>query len=118
MLSILFIVVPALAIVLLGLNLLFAPHKPYEEKVSAYESGFSAIHGQTRSIFHIHFWIVALLFVIFDLELVLLFPLALSLYKVSLYGFIIAMVFFLLLTIGFVLEYQSGAISMSSNKNK
>jgi NADH-ubiquinone oxidoreductase chain 3 len=55
MLSILFIVVPALAIVLLALNLLLAPHKPYEEKVSAYESGFSAIHGQTRSIFHIHF---------------------------------------------------------------
>lgn len=116
MLSILFIIVPALAIILLGLNILFAPHKPYEEKVSAYESGFSAIHGQTRSIFHIHFWIVALLFVIFDLELVLLFPLALSLYKVSFFGFIVAMVFFLLLTIGFVLEYQSGAISMSNNK--
>jgi NADH-ubiquinone oxidoreductase chain 3 len=107
-----FIFVPILAFILLALNVLFSVHRPDEAKVSAYECGFIALPGQTRSTFQIHFMIVALLFLIFDLEILLLFPLAVTLYQVSIFGFTIAIVFFIVLTIGFVLEIGSGAISL------
>jgi len=107
-----FIFVPILAFILLALNVLFSVHRPDEAKVSAYECGFIALPGQTRSTFQIHFMIVALLFLIFDLEILLLFPLAVTLYQVSIFGFTIGIVFFIILTIGFVLEIGSGAISL------
>nr|YP_009463059.1 NADH dehydrogenase subunit 3 [Pleurotus platypus]YP_009499558.1 NADH dehydrogenase subunit 3 [Pleurotus cornucopiae]YP_010284351.1 NADH dehydrogenase subunit 3 [Pleurotus pulmonarius]AUW35302.1 NADH dehydrogenase subunit 3 [Pleurotus platypus]AWL21268.1 NADH dehydrogenase subunit 3 [Pleurotus pulmonarius]AWN55958.1 NADH dehydrogenase subunit 3 [Pleurotus pulmonarius]AXB71285.1 NADH dehydrogenase subunit 3 [Pleurotus cornucopiae]QBS47739.1 NADH dehydrogenase subunit 3 [Pleurotus pulmonariu len=110
----LFIFVPILAFALLGLNVLLATHKPDESKVSAYECGFSVIYGQTRSTFQIHFYTVAILFLIFDLEILLLFPLAVTLYQVSTFGFSIGIVFFIVLTIGFVLEIGSGAISLTN----
>ena len=119
-LILLFIIVPVLALVFLALNLLLAPHKPDEAKVSIYECGFQTIPGQTRSTFQIHFYIVGLLFLIFDLEILLLFPIAVCLYQVSTYGLSIVIIFFLILTIGFVLEIGSGAISLdkiSYNKN-
>jgi NADH:ubiquinone oxidoreductase subunit 3 (subunit A) len=109
----LFILVPFLAVVLLALNLLLAPKNAYEAKASAYECGFLAIEGQTRATFQIHFYIVAMLFLVFDLEILLLFPLAVTLYQVSTYGFIIGLIFFSVLTIGFVLEIGSGAISLT-----
>jgi NADH-ubiquinone oxidoreductase chain 3 len=108
----LFIIVPLLAGLLLALNLLLAPHKPDEAKVSIYECGFQTIPGQTRSTFQIHFYIVGLLFLIFDLEILLLFPIAVCLYQVSIFGFSVAIIFFIVLTIGFVLEIGSGAISL------
>jgi NADH-ubiquinone oxidoreductase chain 3 len=110
----LFIFVPILALVLLALNVLLAPHRPDEAKVSAYECGFSPVYGQTRSTFHIHFYLVAMLFLIFDLEIILLFPIAVTLYQVSTFGFSIALIFFIVLTIGFVLEIGSGAIELSN----
>ena len=106
--------VPFLAAVLLALNVLLAKHKPDEAKVSAYECGFLAIQGQTRSTFQIHFMIVALLFLIFDLEILLLFPLGVSLYQVSIFGFAVGIIFFIVLTIGFVLEIGSGAIALTN----
>lgn len=109
-----FIFVPFLAAVLLALNVLLAKHKPDEAKVSAYECGFLAIQGQTRSTFQIHFMIVALLFLIFDLEILLLFPLGVSLYQVSIFGFAVGIIFFIVLTIGFVLEIGSGAIALTN----
>ena len=115
-LSILFILVPILAIILLALNLLLSPRIPDESKVSPYECGFSTIYGQTRNIFHIHFYIVAMLFLVFDLEILLLFPIALTLYNVSIFGFSIAIIFFIVLTIGFVLEIGSGAIDLIDQK--
>ena len=115
-LSVLFVLVPVLSIVLLGLNILLAPSKPDESKVSPYECGYSPILGQTRTVFHIHFYIVAMLFLIFDLEILLLFPLAVSLYHVSVFGFSIAIIFFSILTIGFVLEIGSGAIKFTESK--
>ena len=113
-LIILFIFVPILSLILLGLNLLFAVHRPDAQKVSAYECGFQEIPGQTRSTFQIHFFVVGLLFLIFDLEILLLFPIALTLYNVSIFGFSIAIIFFLVLTVGFVLEIGSGAIKLTS----
>ena len=121
-LFILFIFVPLLSLILLGLNLILAPSKPDESKSGPYECGFSTIYGQTRSEFNIHFYIVAMLFLVFDLEILLLFPLATVLYQVSTFGLSIGIIFFIILTIGFVLEIGSGAISItnaiSNNKNK
>ena len=113
----LFIFVPILAIVLLALNYLLASHKPDEVKVSQYECGFNAIEGQTRNTFQIHFYIVGLLFLVFDLEILLLMPIGVTLYQVSTFGFSVAIIFFIVLTIGFILEIGSGAISLSNTDN-
>lgn len=116
-LLILFLFVPILAALLLGLNLLLAVNKPYEAKESVYECGFNTVYGQTRSTFQIHFFLVALLFLVFDLEVLLLYPLAVTMYQVSIYGFAVCIIFFIVLTIGFVLEIGSGAIKVQSNSN-
>ena len=110
----LFIFVPILSIILLALNILLAPHAPYEAKVSAYECGYNAIPGQTRSTFQIQFYLVAILFLVFDLEILLLFPIAVSLYQVGTFGFSVALIFFVVLTIGFILEIGSGAIKFTA----
>ena len=107
--------IPILTAILLLLNVLLAPHNPDEAKVSAYECGYIALHGQTISIFHIHFYVVAMLFLVFDLEILLLFPIAVSLYQVSTFGFSVALIFFIVLTIGFILEIGSGAIKLTSS---
>jgi len=117
-LIVLFILVPILSLILLALNLLLATHNPDEAKVSAYECGFSPVYGQTRNVFHIHFYIVAMLFLVFDLEILLLFPIAVTLYQVSIFGFSVAIIFFIVLTIGFILEIGSGAISITSEISK
>ena len=109
---ILFCFVPILAGVLLAINFLLAVHRPDEAKVSAYECGFSPVYGQTRSTFQIHFFLVALLFLVFDLEILLLFPIAVTLYSVSVFGFSAVLIFFIVLTIGFVLEIGSGSIKL------
>ncbi len=112
-LLILFIIVPVLAFILLALNLLIAVHRPDEAKLDPYECGFSPVYGQTRTQFSIHFYIVAMLFLVFDLEILLLFPIASTLSVVSTYGFSISIIFFIILTIGFVLEIGSGAIALT-----
>ena len=117
-LAVLFVLVPVLSIVLLALNVLLAPSRPDEQKVSAYECGYSQIIGQTRSVFHSKFYLVAMLFLIFDLEVLLLLPLAVTLYHISFFGFSIAILFFLVLTIGFVLEIGSGAINFTTSSSK
>ena len=113
----LFIFVPILTGILLLLNFLLAPKNAYESKVSAYECGFSPIYGQTRSVFHINFFLVALLFLIFDLEILLLFPIAVTLYQVSTFGFSMVLIFFIVLTIGFILEIGSGSIKLVSKNS-
>jgi NADH-ubiquinone oxidoreductase chain 3 len=112
----LFIIVPLLSGALLALNFLFSTHRPDDSKVSPYECGFSEIKGQTRSQFQIHFYIVCMLFLVFDLEILLLFPIAVTIFKVSFFGFSIALLFFIVLTIGFILEIGSGAIKLSNLK--
>ena len=112
--TMLFIFVPVLSIILLALNILLAPHVPYEAKVSAYECGYNAIPGQTRSTFQIQFYLVAILFLVFDLEILLILPVAVTLYQVGVFGFSVAIIFFIVLTICFVLEIGSGAIKIAS----
>lgn len=106
------IIITILVIVFFGLNIILAPNKPDEAKLSIYECGFQTIPMQTRMPFQVHFFNVALLFLIFDLEILLLFPLAVSLREIGIYGFSIGIIFFIILTVGFVLEIGSGAISL------
>ena len=109
-LIILFIIVPILALILLTLNLLFSVHKPDSEKLTSYECGFSPIHGQTRTPFSVQFYLVAILFLVFDLELLVLYPITVSLYEVGTLGFWVVLIFFGILTVGFVYELGSGAL--------
>ena len=109
-LIILFIFVPVLALILLALNLLFSVHKPDSEKLTSYECGFSPIHGQTRTPFSVQFYLVAILFLVFDLELLVLYPITVSLYEVGTLGFWVVLIFFGILTVGFVYELGSGAL--------
>jgi len=71
--------IPILAVILLAVNLVLAPHTPYEEKGSAFECGFHSFQ-QTRSPFNISFFIFALLFLLFDLEILLVYPYVVSAY--------------------------------------
>ncbi|PIM97017.1 NADH dehydrogenase subunit 3 [Handroanthus impetiginosus] len=111
-----FIFIPILAIVLLGLNLIFAPHNPYDEKDSAFECGFHSFLGQNRSEFSISFFIFALLFLLFDLEILLVYPYVVSAYVNGIFGLIIMLLFFLVLTLGFVFELGKNALSIDSRQ--
>ena len=83
--------------------------KPDPEKLSAYECGFDAFED-ARHQFDVRFYLVAILFIIFDLEVALLFPWALVLGDIGLYGWISAMIFLTVLTVGFIYEWKKGAL--------
>ena len=91
------------------LNFLFAPNKPDAEKLSAYECGFEAF-SDSRMEFDVRFYLVAILFIIFDLEIAFLFPWAVSLGSIGALGFWSMMIFLFVLTIGFVYEWKKGAL--------
>ena len=91
------------------LNFLFSPKKPDAEKLSAYECGFEAF-GDSRMQFDVRFYLVAILFIIFDLEIAFLFPWAISLGDIGALGFWSMMIFLFVLTIGFVYEWKKGAL--------
>lgn len=110
------IFIPILAIILLSVNLLLAPHNPYQEKNSAFECGFHSFLGQNRSQFSISFFIFALLFLLFDLEILLIYPYLVSGYLNSIYGLTIMLVFFLLLTLGFCFELNKNALKIDSRQ--
>lgn len=112
-----FIFIPLLAFILLAINLIFAPHNPYQEKDSAFECGFHSFISQNRTQFNISFFIFALLFLLFDLEILLIYPYAVSAYVNGLYGLIIMLIFFLVLTLGFVFEIGKGALKLTSKQN-
>ncbi|KAF2135177.1 uncharacterized protein K452DRAFT_330310 [Aplosporella prunicola CBS 121167] len=84
--SFFFIFIPILSFILLAVNLILAPHSPYEEKDSAFECGFHSFLGQNRTQFSVSFFIFALLFLLFDLEILLIYPYAVSSYTNGLYG--------------------------------
>jgi NADH-ubiquinone oxidoreductase chain 3 len=111
-----FIFIPLLALILLGVNLIFAPHNPYEEKESTFECGFHSFLGQNRTQFTISFFIFALLFLLFDLEILLVFPYSVSHYNNEIYGLIIMVLFFLVLTIGFAFELGKNALKIDSRQ--
>lgn len=90
-------------------SLLVGKQNPDAEKLSAYECGFDAF-GDARNKFDVRFYLVTLLFIIFDLEIAFLFPWAVSLGEIGLFGFWSMMVFLGVLTVGFVYEWNKGAL--------
>lgn len=98
-----------LALALMIAPLLIAYAKPDAEKLSAYECGFNAF-DDARMKFDVRFYLVSILFIIFDLEVAFLFPWAVSLGKIGLFGFWSMIIFLGLLTIGFIYEWRKGAL--------
>jgi NADH-ubiquinone oxidoreductase chain 3 len=111
-----FIFIPLLAAILLAINLIFAPHNPYQEKDSAFECGFHSFLGQNRTQFSVSFFIFALLFLLFDLEILLVYPYVVSAYANGIYGLVIMLIFFLALTLGFAFELGKNALKIDSRQ--
>ena len=99
----------ALARVMVLASFIAAKQKPDPEKNSAYECGFEPF-GDARSKFDVRFYLVSILFIIFDLEVAFLFPWAITLGKIGLYGFWSMMAFLGVLTVGFIYEWRKGAL--------
>src|SRR5258705_8345147 len=114
--SFFFVFVPILAILLLAINLIFAPHNSYQEKDSVFECGFHSFLGQNRTQFSISFFIFALLFLLFDLEILLVYPYLVSAYSNGIYGLVIMLIFFLILTLGFAFELGKNALKIDSRQ--
>jgi NADH-quinone oxidoreductase subunit A len=99
----------ALSVGFIFANFLAAPNNPDPEKLSAYECGFEAF-DDSRMEFDVRFYLVAILFIIFDLEIAFLFPWAISLGNIGALGFWSMMIFLSVLTIGFIYEWKKGAL--------
>jgi NADH-ubiquinone oxidoreductase chain 3 len=110
-----FVFVCIIAILFLIINLVLAPRNPYAEKISAFECGFHS-YLQTRLPFDISFFIYALLFLLFDLEILLLYPFVVSSYVNGIYGLIIMLIFSIVITIGFVFELGKKALTIPSKQ--
>nr|YP_009254027.1 NADH dehydrogenase subunit 3 [Hypomyces aurantius]ANC62713.1 NADH dehydrogenase subunit 3 [Hypomyces aurantius] len=110
------LVVCILALLFLALNFIFAPHNPYQEKYSIFECGFHSFL-QTRSPFNVTFFIYALLYLILDLEILLIYPYAMSIYSNEIYGLVVMLLFTIMITIGFIFELGKGALSIKSRQN-
>jgi NADH-quinone oxidoreductase subunit A len=98
-----------LSIVFVLTSFIVAKQKPDTEKISAYECGFEAF-DDARTKFDVRFYLVSILFIIFDLEVAFLFPWSITLGKIGLYGFWSMMVFLGVLTVGFIYEWRKGAL--------
>jgi NADH-quinone oxidoreductase subunit A len=94
---------------LLTAGRLLGPHKPYAEKLSQYECGFDAF-GDSRMKFDVRYYLVAILFIMFDLEIAFLFPWAMANGALGLVGFFTVLVFLAILTVGFLYEWKKGAL--------
>jgi NADH-quinone oxidoreductase subunit A len=98
-----------LSLVILVIPFLLAKRHPDKEKNSPYECGFEGV-GKVRNEFDIQFYLIAILFIIFDLEIAFLFPFAVSLRTIGIFGFWSMIAFLILLTIGFIYEWKRGAL--------
>ena len=99
----------ALSLAMVIASLVIARQRPDKEKLSAYECGFEAFDDARRK-FDVRFYLVAILFIIFDLEVAFLFPWAVSLGEIGMFGFWSMVVFLAVLTVGFVYEWKKGAL--------
>ncbi len=99
----------ALSFIMLVLPMLLVKLRPDHEKLSPYECGFEPFNDARRP-FDVRFYLVAILFIIFDLEIALLFPWSVTLSDTSFYGFWSMMVFLTVLTVGFIYEWKKGAL--------
>ena len=107
---ILFLIIAlGLSVAFIVINFIFSPKKPDPEKLSAYECGFEPF-DDSRMEFDVRFYLVAILFIIFDLEIAFLFPWAVSLGNIGILGFCSMMIFLFILTVGFIYEWKKGAL--------
>ena len=95
--------------VLIGAGFVLGPRRPDAEKLSAYECGFEAF-SDSRMKFDVRYYLVAILFILFDLEIAFLFPWAVALQEIRFAGFMAMMVFLAILVVGFVYEWKKGAL--------
>ena len=102
-------VAAGIAMSMLAAAMIIAVRKPDPEKLSAYECGFNAFED-ARMKFDVRFYLVAILFIIFDLEVAFLFPWAITLKEVGAFGFWSMMIFLGILTVGFIYEWRKGAL--------
>ena len=98
-----------LSVIIVAASYVVARQRPDSEKVSAYECGFEAF-DDARSRFDVRFYLVAILFIIFDLEVAFLFPWAVALGDIGLIGFWSMVIFLGILTVGFIYEWKKGAL--------
>jgi NADH-quinone oxidoreductase subunit A len=103
------IVASLLSFVIIGLSYFVSLKQPDQEKLSQYECGFEAF-SDARGRFDVRFYLVAILFIIFDLEIAFLFPWAVTLGDIGVFGFWSMMIFLGILTIGFIYEWKKGAL--------
>jgi NADH-quinone oxidoreductase subunit A len=103
------IIALVMAVVVIGLGFVLGPHRPDDEKLSPYECGFEAFED-SRMKFDVRYYLVAILFIIFDLEIAFLFPWAIVLDQIGLFGFAAMAVFLGILVIGFIYEWKKGAL--------
>jgi NADH-quinone oxidoreductase subunit A len=99
----------AIGVVALAAGTVLGPHKPDDEKLSPYECGFEAFEG-TRMKFDVRYYLVAILFIVFDLEIAFLFPWAVVLDTIGMFGFLAMVIFLLVLVVGFIFEWRKGAL--------
>ena len=99
----------AIGLIPVAAGFLLGPHKPDSEKNSPYECGFEAFED-TRMRFDVRYYLVAILFIIFDLEIAFLFPWAVVLEQIGWFGYIAMMIFLGILVIGFIYEWKQGAL--------
>ena len=95
--------------IMLGIGFTFGPHNPDAEKNSPYECGFEAFED-SRMKFDIRYYLVAILFIIFDLEIAFLFPWAIVIHDIGIYGLISMAIFLFILIVGFIYEWKKGAL--------
>ena len=88
---------------------ILSPNKPDSEKNSPYECGFEAFED-ARMKFDVRYYLVAILFILFDLEITFLFPWAVVIQKIGMFGFIAMMIFLAILVVGFIYEWKKGAL--------
>src|ERR1044072_9935889 len=112
-----FIVVIILSVLFIILNFLLAPHNPYQEKYSIFECGFHSFLGQNRTQFGIKFFIFALIYLLLDLEIIMIYPFGLSEYENGIYGLLIVLIFIAIITIGFIFELGKNALKIESRQS-
>ena len=95
--------------VTMSLGRIIAPHRPDSAKLSPYECGFEAFED-ARMKFDVRYYLVAILFILFDLEIAFLFPWAVVLEKIGLFGFVSMVIFLSILVVGFIYEWKKGAL--------
>lgn len=103
------VIAVAIGIGTLVVGMLFRPRRPYAEKLSPYESGIPPV-GEPRYRFSVKFFIIAMLFVIFDVEAIFLYPWAIVFDKIGLYAFVEMMIFIVILLVGFVYAWKKEAL--------